>query len=104
MDIGFIGLGKMGLNMATRLQHAGHRVTAYDRSVGALANATAVGCVGASSVADLVQRLKPPRAVWIMVPAGVVDGTLEELRASANSSGAATLEDVFLELTRTTGN
>jgi 6-phosphogluconate dehydrogenase len=70
MDIGFIGLGKMGLNMATRLQRAGHRVTAYDRSADALAQAAAAGCVGATSLADLVQRLKAPRAVWIMVPSG----------------------------------
>lgn len=70
MDIGFVGLGKMGLNMVTRLQRAGHQVTAYDRSADALANATAAGCIGAVSLADLVQRLKAPRAVWIMVPSG----------------------------------
>ena len=70
MDIGFVGLGKMGLNMVTRLQRAGHQVTAYDRSADALANATAAGCLGAASLADLVQRLKAPRAVWIMVPSG----------------------------------
>ena len=60
----------MGLNMATRLQRAGHQVTVYDRSADALANATAAGCIGASSLSDLVQRLKAPRAVWIMVPSG----------------------------------
>jgi 6-phosphogluconate dehydrogenase len=70
MDLGFVGLGKMGLNMVTRLQRAGHQVTAYDRSADALANATAAGCTGAASLADLVQRLKAPRAVWIMVPSG----------------------------------
>jgi 6-phosphogluconate dehydrogenase len=70
MDIGFVGLGKMGLNMVTRLQRAGHQVTAYDRSADALANATVAGCTGAASLADLVQRLKAPRAVWIMVPSG----------------------------------
>jgi len=61
MNIGFIGLGKMGLNMVTRLQRAGHQVTAYDRSSEALANATATGCTGASSLSDLVHRLKSPR-------------------------------------------
>jgi 6-phosphogluconate dehydrogenase len=70
MEIGFIGLGKMGLNMATRLQRAGHHVVAYDRSPDAVAQATDTGIVGASSLADLVQKLAPPRAVWIMVPSG----------------------------------
>ena len=70
MDIGFIGLGKMGLNMVTRLQQAGHHVTAYDRSADALTQATAAGCTAASSLADLVERLKAPRAVWVMVPSG----------------------------------
>jgi 6-phosphogluconate dehydrogenase len=70
MEIGFIGLGKMGLNMVTRLQQAGHHVTAYDRSAEALAQATTAGCSPATSLADLVQRLKAPRAVWIMVPSG----------------------------------
>ena len=70
MEIGFIGLGKMGLNMVTRLQLAGHRVVAYDRSAAALAQAAAAGCVSATSLADLVQKLAAPRAVWIMVPSG----------------------------------
>jgi 6-phosphogluconate dehydrogenase len=70
MEIGFIGLGKMGLNMVTRLQRAGHRVVAYDRSADALAQATAAGCVSATSLTDLVQKLAAPRAVWIMVPSG----------------------------------
>ena len=81
MDLGFIGLGKMGLNMVTRLSQAGHRITAYDRSTEALAHATAAGCTGASSLADLVQRLKAPRAVWIMVPSGAP--TEETVQAAA---------------------
>ena len=70
MEIGFIGLGKMGMNMATRLQQAGHRVVAYDRSPEVVAQVAAIGCQSASSLKDLVQKLSPPRAVWIMVPSG----------------------------------
>ena len=71
MEIGFIGLGKMGMNMVTRLQRDRHRVVVYDRSADLVKQAEGVGCVGASSLADLVARLKAPRAVWIMVPSGV---------------------------------
>lgn len=70
MEIGFIGLGKMGLNMVTRLQRAGHRVVGYDRSDEAVNQAVAVGCERSASIADLSQKLAPPRAVWIMVPSG----------------------------------
>lgn len=70
MEIGFIGLGKMGMNMVTRLQRAGHRVVAFDRSPEVVARAADTGCQGASSLSDLVQKLSPPRAVWLMVPSG----------------------------------
>jgi 6-phosphogluconate dehydrogenase len=70
MEIGFIGLGKMGMNMVTRLQRDRHRVVVYDRSADLIKQAEAVGCVGAASLADLVGQLKAPRAVWVMVPSG----------------------------------
>ncbi len=70
MEIGFIGLGKMGMNMVTRLQRDKHRVIAYDRTADLVKQAESQGCVGASSLADLVSKLKTPRAVWIMVPSG----------------------------------
>ena len=81
MEIGFIGLGKMGMNMVTRLQRDRHRVVVYDRSADLIKQAEGVGCVGASSLADLVGRLKAPRAVWIMVPSGAA--TEETVQAVA---------------------
>ena len=70
MQLGFVGLGKMGLNMVTRLAGEGHQVVAYDRSADALARAGAAGSSGAASLDALVAALTPPRAVWLMVPAG----------------------------------
>ena len=70
MQLGFVGLGRMGLNMVTRLVRGGHQVVAYDRSVEAVARAEAAGARGASSLDALVAALTAPRAVWVMVPAG----------------------------------
>ena len=70
MQLGFVGLGKMGLNMVTRLAGEGHQIVAYDRSADALGRAEAAGSGGAISLDALVAALTPPRAVWLMVPAG----------------------------------
>jgi 6-phosphogluconate dehydrogenase len=70
MEIGFIGLGKMGMNMVTRLQRDRHRVVVYDRTAELIKQAESQGCVGASSLAELVSKLATPRAVWLMVPSG----------------------------------
>ncbi len=70
MQLGFVGLGRMGLNMVTRLVRGGHHVVAYDRSEEAVARAEAAGARGASSLDALVAALTAPRAVWVMVPAG----------------------------------
>jgi 6-phosphogluconate dehydrogenase len=80
MRIGMIGLGRMGAGMVRRLLQAGHECVAYDRSESAVGSVVAEGAQGARSLAGLVQALKPPRAVWIMVPAAAVDAVIGELR------------------------
>jgi 6-phosphogluconate dehydrogenase len=70
MEVGIVGLGRMGGGMAARLAKGGHRVVGYARTPEAVAAAVTDGAVGASSTADLVQKLARPRAVWLMVPAG----------------------------------
>jgi len=71
MQIGFVGLGKMGGNMVHRIRRdSQHEVVAFDFEKEAVKRATRYGAVGANSLADLVKKLKPPRLVWIMVPAG----------------------------------
>lgn len=81
MQIGMIGLGKMGMNMAKRLLQGGHQVVAFARTKSTVNEAVKAGAVGASSVEDLVSKLKAPKAVWLMVPSGKpVDDNLELLR------------------------
>ena len=83
MEIGFIGLGKMGLNMVTRLRRDQHRVVVYDRAQEPIKQAETQGCVGASSLNDLIARLAPPRAIWVMVPSGAP--TEETIQAVSGS-------------------
>jgi 6-phosphogluconate dehydrogenase len=71
MEIGFIGLGKMGMNMVSRLQRDTHRVVVYDRSTDLIKQAEGQGCIGAASLAKMVSKLAAPRVIWIMVPSGV---------------------------------
>jgi 6-phosphogluconate dehydrogenase len=70
MQLGFVGLGKMGLNMVTRLMAGGHEIVAYDRDASATARAETAGARGAADLQALVTALSSPRAVWVMVPSG----------------------------------
>jgi len=70
MQLGFVGLGRMGMNMVTRLTRGGHAVVAYDRSANAVRQVAEVGAAGVASLEALVAQLAAPRAVWVMVPAG----------------------------------
>jgi 6-phosphogluconate dehydrogenase len=81
MEIGFVGLGKMGMNMVTRLQRGKHQVVAYDRQASLITQAQQQGSKGASSLAELASQLSPPRAVWLMVPSGTA--TEETIQAVA---------------------
>ena len=79
MQIGMIGLGRMGANMVRRLIKGGHRCVVYDKTPGPVEALVCENAVGAASLQDLVQKLEKPRAVWLMVPAAVVDGTISSL-------------------------
>lgn len=79
MQLGMIGLGRMGSNMVRRLLRGGHQCVVYDKSSDAVQQVAAEGAVGVSSLDELVTKLPQPRAVWLMVPAPVVDRVLTEL-------------------------
>lgn len=80
MELAMIGLGKMGLNMATRLARGGHRVVGFARTAATVSEAIKMGAEGAHSLAEAVDKLQSPRIVWLMVPAGqVTHDTIQEL-------------------------
>lgn len=82
MQIGLVGLGRMGANIARRLMRGGHSIVVYDRDAAAVERLAAEGATAASGLADLAARLQPPRAVWIMLPAGApTEGAVDELAA-----------------------
>jgi len=92
MQLGFVGLGRMGLNMVTRLTRGGHTVAAYDRSSDAVQRAVAAGATGVGSIEALVAALSPPRAVWVMVPSGPpTESTVEAL------AGLLSRDDVVID-------
>jgi 6-phosphogluconate dehydrogenase len=85
MQLGMIGLGRMGANMVRRLLGAGHQCVVYDVSLNAVQVLATDGAIAASSLEDFVSKLTPPRAAWLMVPAAVVDKMLSDLAASMQS-------------------
>jgi 6-phosphogluconate dehydrogenase len=83
MELGIIGLGRMGANMTERLVLGGHRLISFDRSPEAIQRVVDKGALGARSLADFVKQLSLPRAIWLMVPSGdPVDQTIEQLLPS----------------------
>src|SRR5262245_50198508 len=89
MQLGMIGLGRMGANMVRRLLRGGHQCVVYDRSPDTVKELVKVGAVGAASLDELVEKLTKPRAVWLMVPAAVVDPTLQDLTARLSRGDTA---------------
>src|SRR6516225_3789792 len=79
MQLGMIGLGRMGANMVRRLLKGGHECVVFDMSPAAVNELTTEKATGSSSLVDLVKKLEKPRALWLMVPAAVVDQTIADL-------------------------
>src|SRR5580704_2829668 len=79
MQLGMVGLGRMGSNMVKRLMNNGHTSVVFDRSAQAVQDLEKAKAVGASSLADMVSKLSKPRAIWLMIPAAVVDQTIAEV-------------------------
>jgi 6-phosphogluconate dehydrogenase (decarboxylating) len=81
MQLGMIGLGRMGANMVKRLLRGGHQCVVFDTNLTAVQALVNEGAVGTASLDEFVARLTPPRAAWVMTPAAVVDRTLGDLLA-----------------------
>jgi 6-phosphogluconate dehydrogenase len=92
MQLGMVGLGRMGGNMMKRLLRGGHALVVYDRTQATVARAEKEGAVGASSLEELVKRLERPRAVWIMVPAGAPTEEMAETLHRLMDAGDAIID------------
>jgi len=79
MKLGMVGLGRMGANMSVRLMRAGHEIVGFDRNARRVQALAGEGATGAGSLPELVEKLERPRAIWLMVPAAIVDRVLAEL-------------------------
>jgi len=85
MQLGMIGLGRMGANIVRRLERGGHQCVVFDKSIAAMSDLAAEGATAAASFDEFVGKLTPPRAAWLMVPAAAVDGLVEELAGRMQS-------------------
>ncbi|HEY4309977.1 MAG TPA: decarboxylating 6-phosphogluconate dehydrogenase [Pirellulales bacterium] len=91
MQLGMIGLGRMGANMVRRLIKGGHQCVVYDRNAEAVQELAKEGATGASSIEDFIAKLKGPRAVWLMVPAAVVESSVKDL------AGRLAKDDILID-------
>src|ERR1700745_2540587 len=87
MQLGMIGLGRMGANMVRRLLRHGHQCVVFDMSPDAVAELVKDKATGSSSLADFVKKLEKPRAIWLMVPAAVVDNSIRDLLPLLEAGG-----------------
>ncbi|HEY4778588.1 MAG TPA: decarboxylating 6-phosphogluconate dehydrogenase [Solirubrobacterales bacterium] len=92
MELGIVGLGRMGANMARRLMRDGHKIVAYDVNPDAVTTLAGEGAEGASSLEDLASKLSAPRSVWVMVPAGEITESTVAAVAAALESGDAIVD------------
>jgi 6-phosphogluconate dehydrogenase len=92
MELGIVGLGRMGANMARRLMRDGHKIVAYDVNSDAVATLAGEGAEGASSLEDLASKLSAPRSVWVMVPAGEITESTVDAVAAVLESGDAIVD------------
>src|SRR5215831_11764974 len=79
LQLGMVGLGRMGANLVRRLMRDGHRCVVYDVNANAVKELVGEGATGSSSLEDFASKLEKPRAAWLMLPAAIVDSTLDQL-------------------------
>ena len=79
MQLGMVGLGRMGANLVRRLMRDGHRCVVYDVNPGVVKELEGEGATGATSLEDFAAKLEAPRTAWLMLPAAIVDSTLDRL-------------------------
>ena len=91
MELGMVGLGRMGANMVRRLLKGEHQCVVYDRSAEAVQAMVNEGAVGAASLSEFIAKMQTPRAIWLMIPAALVDATLEEL------SSLVSADDIIID-------